>query len=780
MRRLLRPARSEPLLSSSASSSAAAPTRARAAIAIAAIALLGIPGCDHGPTVESVRSLHREGRYEEALEPLRSLLEARPEDAEIHYLYGLSLVRSGDARVARWSLQRAAEDERWKLPATLELASIAAGTGDYAAAVEAAERVLAIEPDHLGAHIIRGEARLASGEAPEQALEDFDFVLEQRPGSVPARAARAAVLLQAGRVDEATAELDALESDAEASEIGPAARARVCTTRAVLDAERGEAEAAEARFDDCLERFPADPLLLDVAIRFFDGQGQQERATGLLEAAVDRQPRTPALRLRLAERAKSRGDLEAAESILRAATDVEDPTMRSAAWTALTNLHLERDDLPAAIAAYEEALALTPDPPPLAILTHADLLARANRHARALEVAADLENDAYRGLIEARFHLNEGRPAEALARLDAVLPTWPNNPGARYYAARAAERLGDFARAIEEYRQSIRSAPEQTEAALRLARLYLAAGSPANAWTSASQYYRAHPQDPEGVRLLVRAAATTSTADLKPLFARLRQTPLWSVAVAARAEAMAERAGGAEAALASIEELPQMDLREPQDAEVLRVRVSLLAELGRLEQARRAVDAARAAHPDEPAIHAIEGMLLEREGATPERIEAAYRRALAIDPEAARPLEALGRLAEARGEIEEAFAWYDRAWAAAPEQASPALRAAELAARSQRLDEAERRLEALLDETPWQAEAARQLARLRLDRGDEGERTLELAERAVLFRGGEAAARLLVEVHRSREEGARADEIAQAIEQGRPIPPRMKNPIDAG
>ena len=39
-------------------------------------------------------------------------------------------------------------------------------------------------------------------------------------------------------------------------------------------------------------------------------------------------------------------------------------------------------------------------------------------------------------------------PAVDLGRLEQVFLTWPNNPGARYYAARAAEQLGDFERAM--------------------------------------------------------------------------------------------------------------------------------------------------------------------------------------------------------------------------------------------------------------------------------------------------------------------------------------------
>lgn len=742
------------------------------------VGLLLFVGCDRTPGLESIRALHREGRHAEAIEPLRELLDERPEDPEVHFLYGVSLARTGRARVAVWSLRQAAEDEQWKVAATVELAAIAASTGDHAAAIERADRVLEIEPDHLVARVIRAESLLAQGKEPERALEDFAAVLDRQPANAPALVGRAAALLQAGRVDEAAAALEAMGDRLESEPSDPGAPAHLCATRAVLEAERGEIAAAESRFDDCLERFPGQPTLLDAAVDFFDRAGKPERASAVLEAAVERLPRWPALRLRLAERAKRRSGLDEAEKILRAGTEIADPQVQSAAWTALTNLHLERDDLPSAIAAYEHALELAENPPPLAVLTHADLLARAGRHERALEVASGLENDAYRGLIEARIHLDEGRPAEALSRLDEVLPTWPNNAGARYYAARAAERLGDFGRAIEEYRQSIRSAPGQTEAALRLARLHLAAGSPTNAWSAASQHFRAHPEDPEGVRVLVRTAASTPSADLQPFFERLLGTPLWSVAVAARAEAIAERGDADERALASIEEAPGLDDLRPRHAEVLRTKVRLLVRLGRGDEARRLVERMLAAHPVTAAFHAIEAERLEQVEAAPERIEAALVRALELDPEEPNALEARGRLAERAGAVEEAIDWLDRAWAASPGRSAALLRAARIAARSGQRAEAMRRLEMLLEEIPWHATAALELARLRLEGSDASDRTLELAERAVLFRGGEPAARLLIRIHEARGETERAAEITRAIRDGKAIPPRRNDQSD--
>jgi hypothetical protein len=95
-----------------------------------------------------------------------------------------------------------------------------------------------------------------------------------------------------------------------------------------------------------------------------------------------------------------------------------------------------------------------------------------------------------------------------------------------------------------------------------------------------------------------------------------------------------------------------------------------------------------------------------------------------------------------------------------------------------RVDEAEAIWEEQLREHAWDAAAARALARLRLDREESDDRTLELAERAVLFRGGDAARDLLLEVHRKRGETSRAEQLARAFQAGRPLPPSRITPID--
>jgi hypothetical protein len=57
------------------------------------------------------------------------------------------------------------------------------------------------------------------------------------------------------------------------------------------------------------------------------------------------------------------------------------------------------------------------------------------------------------------------------------------------------------------------------------------------------------------------------------------------------------------------------------------------------------------------------------------------------------------------------------------------------------------------------------------------DKTLELAERAVLFRGGLQAQQFLIAVHNSRGESVRASALEEAIETNQSLPPMIITPI---
>jgi tetratricopeptide (TPR) repeat protein len=689
----------------------------RAAFAILIGALLA---CGQADPLEAVRTLQSQGRFSDSLVPLRALLASRPDDPEVHFRYGIALVRSGEPGMALWSLREASEHPDWAVPAGLELAAVTLKTQNWATAIEAAGRVLAVDPENRPALALRAEARLNEKSDLEAALADYDRALELEPDNFGLQAGRAAALLSLGRVDEAAAVIAELEELAREASVDEATLGHFCVTRATFASERRVLEEAEALFTDCLVRFPTHRTVLELAIGFFDERGSPERATEILAAALERVPQALVYRDQLARRLRAANDFEQSEQVLRAGLELGGPGLVAGVWTALADHFVDLGDLVAAAEAYEQSLGLSPEPTTRQILALADVLARAEQNERALEVAQRLANPIHRGLVEARVHLNRHQPARALQRLDEILPSWPNNPGARYYAARAAEQLGDFDRAIEEYRQSIRSRPEFTDAGLRLARLHEAEGAGERAWSAATHHYRSHPggaglgagrrasRGPAG-----RARQLGGRAGVAARRPQARPHPpsrCGGTALPVRASARAGETrpgqrggGGGPGGPPRAGGLPRDPRPRPGGPAGLRA-----GGARRLSARNRARSRARRG---------------ARRARTPGRRGGRCRGGAGLlRPRGCRPAERLRRHAD-----------------------------------SGRSREAEERWEALLREHPWSADAALQLAALRLARGADARRTLELAQRARRFGGGQEAEKLLARVRREMDEAGPVD-----------------------
>ena len=196
-----------------------------------------------------------------------------------------------------------------------------------------------------------------------------------------------------------------------------------------------------------------------------------------------------------------------------------------------------------------------------------------------------------------------------------------------------------------------------------------------------------------------------------------------------------------------LQEAPEIDFTDPGDADALRELVIQLSAAGKRSDARARAEKALAAHPDAASFHAIRALALERGGAAAADVRAGYTRAVELDPSCALALAALGRLEDEGGNAESARSFYQRAAAADPSDVDARRRAAELAIAAGDLDDAQKRLEALLEDRPYDARAASELAALLVQRRTDLERARSLARQAVRFRGGPEAYALLVQTH---------------------------------
>jgi tetratricopeptide (TPR) repeat protein len=691
-----------------------------------------LAGCQPASPLEEVRSLQEAGDFEASLEPLRRALEADPDDPELHYRNGLALVQTARPAQAAWSLHKAMEHPDWLAPAGLLLASAGLRAGNHELAEQATDRILEAEPDQPAALLLRASARIASRIDYEGALSDSDRVLEADPDSFEALTNRAVALLGLQRIDEAAVAIEELERRAKADASPNAeASARMCTTRAIFAKEKGEREAAGERFAACLEAFPTDGVVVGAALDFYDETRDAERAIEVLRAVLEAQPLAFGSRIALAGRLRAAGRPEEAERLLLEGTELNAPPPE-AAWVELARHYQALGQHASMTSALERAVQVAADPAPDLQFFLADALILTERYDEALALARTLPVPAHRSFAEGRVHLEQGRPAQALEHLSEGLRLWPDNAGARYYAARAAERLGDFDRAIEEYRYSIRSDADATDARLRLALLHEAEGKPQLAFEAATSGSRS--ASPEALLVALRAASRGGLDEgARRTVALLRRWPAMQTQVPVAVAEGTRQRGEPAAAATRLLDWPGLDLRDPNNTRALRELVVCAGAAGKPELAAEHVEAALAASPETADFHEIRGLLLEQRGATPAQIRAGYARALELQPGHVHALLGLARIEAAAGDAEAALALQTRAVEAEPDAAEPLRARAELLLALGRSEEAAAALERLLEETPWDGKAAAQLARVRRDRGDLSSRTLQLERQAERF-----------------------------------------------
>jgi tetratricopeptide (TPR) repeat protein len=715
-----------------------------------ALAALGFACAPSEEELSEIRALHEQGRFGETVDPLRRIVDRDPARLEAQLLLGVALLRSGEAGLAVWPLRRAADAPEHAVEGGILLARALLDSRSARDALAAIERVLALEPENVDALRLRADAHLETG-SPDKALEDIDRVLELDPENLFVLAPRVVALLAVGRIEEAEAALEAARERVETSaeDVAPTALARLCIARALFAFEKGEVESADTLYEACIAEFPTEPLAVAEAVGFFDRRGRPERATEVLRRALELSG-SDAFRMALARRIGGQGDAAGEERLLREAAEERSSP---AAWFALADYYVKRDEFGPALEAFERAMAASPDPPSMLRFAYADTLVQAERFEQALEVAARIEQESLRDLIRGRVLLGQGDPKGALAAFEAGIRLWPNNPASRFLAGQAAERAGDFERAVSEYRESIRAGAAQTEAGLALAELQAARGDHPGALDGLRHYVNTHPEDPQGYLVTIRIARGAGERRVvSEGLARLAALP--GQAARARAEeATLVAADDGPARAVELLEGSGLDLTDPAHAPALRVLLAQLAALGEHARAERRLAAALAAHPEAAVFHELRARALLAAGAPRDSVRQAFGRALELDPKHAPALVGLAEQSAAAGEREAAVALYDRAAQADPRDPAPPLAAARLLLAAGQAREAEGRLERILERHPREAGAAQELARSTAGRG-EIERALDLAARAVWLRAP-GAEETLAHVHALQGETAR-------------------------
>ena len=698
--------------------------------------LLG--ACAPTDPVQDVEDQLARGEVQSAVAAARELVELRPDDPEILLLYGRVLGATREFALAEWPLRKAMRHPKWLVPAGIEVASFALRSVNYTAAIDVLDQVLEAEPDNLTGLALRANAYAQSRFDAEAALEDVEKMRKIDPENVGAYKPEILAYLALGRAEEANEALERLgeriRSEGDEDEMG----AWHCTTMALFATEGGESELAETRWNDCLENYPTDAKIVTEAIDFFDKKGDRDRSLAIAEKAVEEtEPAAWQFRVLLAQRLQSRGRTDEAESLLRAGAESPEPMLAMLYAPELARFLSAAGRPVEALAAGESAFANVREvgePQPVQIFGLADLAIRARAYDRALELADRVSVEAYQLLIRARVAQERGDHTDALELFDRAGSLWPDNTFARYHAARSAEALGLFDRALELYRHATRIDVDATDAETRIARIQLAEGGVQAAYTTLKRHRDRAGLDPEGeilmLRLLARAPENES---LWPLLERFVRThPAWEARAIAKVSIGLRESNRRAAALDLLQRLRPEFYDDERSAEVLRELVPLAETQEEREWVRARVQRTLDSLPESSWSHELSALAAERLDSDTVSARAHYQEALRLDSDNGSARARLGRLsvehdpATAARHLEQATR-SDR-----PDVESIRAGAIALAERGA-VGESTRVLAALLRAVPHDGAAAERLCRQRFARGEMGEVTLDLAERAARF-----------------------------------------------
>jgi tetratricopeptide (TPR) repeat protein len=712
-----------------------------------------------------VRALQDVGQFTASIDELREILAISPDLPEASYRLGVALVQTGEPSRAVWALRKASESPSYAIVSGLLLASAQLNNQNYEEVVRATDRVLEIDPNRQVALQLRAKGNLGAGQL-EAALEDSKRLVELYPDDYSVAVLYATVLLDSGHPDEAKDAHDRIK-ELGAQSGDPAIESRGCLAPALFAHETLEDDArATELFEDCVTRYPSDSFMVTQSMKFFDEIDRRERSTQLIRAAVELAPESLALRSTLANRLAAGGDAEAAEAVLQESVESFNS---AAAWNMLASFHRRQGNADKALTALEKVIELSRGGSDQLRFTHADILVDLDELDRAEEVARTLGEPTYAKLIVGRIQLKRGDARAALESFDQGIRNWPNNAGARYLAGLAARELGDFDRAISEFREAVRADKTATDAALVLALIHFKRGEYRQARNFAATALD-RPGDEKSAQayvILIRALSQLELYDRArhnvELLSKLPGQEVHAAIEGAQVEARADSPAAAADALRK----SRTQITGDDDLELVTALVSQLQSAERNEEALAEVDAALGARPESARLHQLRGSLLANAGREAEA-NSAFEKALAIDPEDANATAGLATLAAEAGQLTEAIALFAKAAELSQEPSAYIYSAGQLAWSAGDAAAAEMRFREVVRIAPGHAGARNDLAWLLAERGQDLDLALALAQEARRIDGSPAILDTLGWVHLKRGETQAAVTIFQEALEAEP------------
>jgi tetratricopeptide (TPR) repeat protein len=332
----------------------------------------------------------------------------------------------------------------------LALAELYLRKGRYDDAAAKASELLAVNPDLLSAHLLRGQALIAKGDP--NALKDFSDVVKANPNSARAQYFLARANLRLGRIAEAQAAFrEAIRLDPQFTQAK--------TELALVSGEKVDKAELQKRVEQLRAEVKANPgnlLAREGLARNLLALGQNQEAKDQIKAILEAAPGHPAANLLLAGLAMAEGKRDEAATYLRAALRTNPADVEANVMLAGYFLQVNRPE--EAVKPLETVLQVNPNLSDVKLQLSATYL-RLGRHADALRLARDVQRaepkSAVGPLLVGTVLVAQRKPQEAIEAFNQALRLKSDLAGAYGGLGQAYQQLNQNDKAVEAYQRAV-------------------------------------------------------------------------------------------------------------------------------------------------------------------------------------------------------------------------------------------------------------------------------------------------------------------------------------
>jgi tetratricopeptide (TPR) repeat protein len=335
--------------------------------------------------------------------------------------------------------------------------------GAYAGGYAELQRTVELDPKNIQARLDLGTLLLAAKQYP-RSKDQANAILAQQPNNADAIALLSSISLAQGDHAGALAEIQhALAIDPNRSNFHTA-------LALIQSSDPGEQGTAEAELQKAISLDPKNVMAHLVLSSLLQKKGDMQGARQQASIAVELDPKNVRSRIALVGLELRANDKAAAEATLLQGTEAMSDTPQGA--DLLWDYYARTGQIDQAASAYANLVSKHPKSVPLKV-TYAHILIQQKDFTKAQSVSDDLmktnSNDPQVAVLNGMLLLHAGKPNDAFIALQKAEKNAPDNIPLKLIFAEAAQAKGDLSDAEQNFQAASRIDPNNMEASRGLA-----------------------------------------------------------------------------------------------------------------------------------------------------------------------------------------------------------------------------------------------------------------------------------------------------------------------